>query len=105
MAFPGQRADAESSNVVIRALDAAVSKVSSFESELPVIGYSFGRLSIDLEIDKSRTVIVVFDLQKNEPNKTHVSFDTNATTIEQRNPSLGTANKLIQPVRFVKAWS
>lgn len=38
MAFPGQRADAECVNVVIRVLDAAVSKVTSFESELAVIG-------------------------------------------------------------------
>ena len=34
MAFPGQRANAESPNAVIRVLDAAVTKVTSFEREL-----------------------------------------------------------------------
>lgn len=88
MAFPGQRANAESPNAVIRVLDAAVTKVTSFERELAVISYSFGRISINLEIDEFRTVIVVFDLQMNEPDKIQVSFHANVTTIEQKNPTL-----------------
>lgn len=88
MTFPGQRANAESPNAIIRVLDAAVTKVTSFESELAVISYSFGRISINLEIDEIRTVIVVFDLQKNAPDKIHVSFHAIVNTVEQRNPSL-----------------
>ena len=61
MAFPGQRADPESLNVINRVLDATVTKVTSFESELAVISYRFGTISINLEIDESHTAIVVFE--------------------------------------------
>lgn len=73
MAFPGPRADPESLNVINRVLDAAVTKVTSFESELAVISYSFGTISINLEIDESHTAIVVFE--KSRPKAASLELD------------------------------